>query len=70
MFPEELLHRVCVPFVDSQSLDDLSVVIQQLDDGISSTSVFHSQPWKLTDTVTADKGLDLRESTQFSLTHN
>lgn len=70
MFFEELLHRVGVPFVDSQSLDDLSVLIQQFDDGVSTAGVFNSQPWELTHTVTADKGLDLWESTQFSLTYN
>lgn len=70
MFLEELLHRVCVPFVDPQSLDDLPVFIQQFDDRVCPAGVANLQPWELTDAVAADKGLDLWESTQFSLAHN
>jgi len=70
VFPEELLDRVCVPFVDSQRLHHLAISVQQLDDWVGTAGVAHSQSGELLGALALDEGLNLWESTQFSVAHN
>lgn len=69
MLLKELLNRISVPLVDSQSLHNIVILVQQLDARVSPADVANGQPRELVDTITLHKCLNLWEPTQFSSAH-
>jgi len=66
---EELFDRVGVPLFDGQRFHDSTLFVHELDDGVGSTDVTHSQPGELLRAIALHERLYLWEPTQFSATY-
>jgi len=68
-FVEEFDNGISVPLVDAQCFDDFSLLVQQLDEWVRSTTVPHFQARESVRQITLHKGLYLWVPPQFSSTH-
>lgn len=66
---EELLDCVRVPFVDIQSLFNVSRFVQQLYGGVQASDILNLQIWEFSRPIALDKRLDLGICSEFTGAH-